>query len=276
MTAAPRPVLKWAGGKSRLLHEILGRLPEKMKTYYEPFVGGAAVYFSLALTGRFRRAVLSDRNDQLIDVYQGLRDDVDGVIAMLRQYRHHHDEYYRIRALDPGSLDRAERAARLIYLNKTGYNGLFRVNRAGKFNVPFGRYKKVNFCDEENLRAAARALKNAHLDVVDFEVACSEAKKEDAVYFDPPYVPLSRTASFTAYHSEPFDEEEHRRLARLFAALADRGVPAVLSNSDTTLTRKLYKDWNVRKISVTRPINSKGERRGAVGELLVINRPRRR
>jgi DNA adenine methylase len=272
MSQAPvRPVLKWVGGKSRSLPHILGEFPDKIGTYYEPFIGGAAVFFALATARRFKRAVLSDRNPALIDVYRALKKDADSVIAVLKKYRYERDEYYRIRALDPGELGLPERAARVIYLNKTGYNGLYRVNSRGEFNVPFGRYKNPNFCDESTLRAAATVLKNVQLHVDDFESTCLDARRGDAVYFDPPYHPVSKTANFTAYHKVDFGEDEHHRLGKVFAKLAARGVTVVLSNSDTKFTRGVFSSFPMKKIAVTRPINSKASGRGAVYELLVTS-----
>lgn len=274
--AVCRPVLKWAGGKTQLLGKILGQLPARMHTYYEPFVGGGAVFFALAAEGRFERAVLGDRNPELIELYQALADDVESVIRELSAAPYDRNDeatFYEVREQKPRS--RAKRAARLIYLNKTGYNGLYRVNRSGQFNVPFGRYKNPKICDAENLRAAAACLKRAELQVADFETVCAEAGPSDAVYLDPPYVPLSKTASFTAYHRDAFGEDEHRRLARAFAELSQRGVVAVLSNSDTPLTRELYAGFDYQVVPVTRPINSRGSGRGAVPELLVTHLPAR-
>lgn len=275
MPRAIRPVLKWAGGKSRSLPDILAALPERIDTYYEPFVGGAAVFFALAGARRFRRAVLSDRNADLVEVYRGVKSDVEGVIRALRGYRYDRDEYYRIRALSPESLSLVERAARIIFLNKTGYNGLYRVNSSGQFNVPFGRYVNPTFCDPENLRAASTVLRRVRLAVSDFEKTCLEAEPGDAVYFDPPYDPVSRTASFTAYHRHSFGRAEHERLAETFDHLSKRGVTAVLSNSDTPFTRKLFSRWEVKKIAVSRPISSKASTRGVVSELLVTCAVRR-
>lgn len=264
-----RPVLKWAGGKGRLVPEILSRLPERIQTYYEPFVGSAAVFFALASHRRFRRAVLSDQNRELIDVYRALQNDVQGVIKALAPHRYDRDTYYRLRALDPNELELAERAARTIYLNKAGFNGLYRVNRSGQFNVPFGRHVNPTICDEPRLVLAATMLKSVKLEVQDFHTACRKAKHGDAVYFDPPYVPLSKTSNFTAYHHEAFDETHHQKLADLFGELVERDVSVVLSNSDTPLTRKLYNRWRPKKIMVARPINSKTTHRGNVPEILV-------
>lgn len=272
-----RPILKWAGGKTRLVPLILARLPSRIGTYFEPFVGGGAVFFALAAERRFQRAVLADKNRELIDVYKGVKSDVDGVIALLLQYtrRHSEEAYYRARDLDPESLDLAERAARLIYLNKTGYNGLYRVNRAGQFNVPFGRYVNPKICNEPRLRAAADALRarGVSIKVADFERSSEPAKPGDAVYFDPPYVPLTKTASFTNYHSESFGAEQHQRLAATFAELTRRKVAAVLSNSGGKETRRMYdgEGVEIERVLVSRPINSKATSRGAVAELIVSN-----
>jgi DNA adenine methylase len=270
--AAARPVLKWAGGKTQLLSEILPRLPENIDTYFEPFVGGGAVFFALAAERRFRRAVLSDLNRDLIGVYRSLRDDVDGVIAELRclEGQTSEEDFYRIRATQPRKS--AKIAARVIYLNKTGYNGLYRVNRSGQFNVPFGRNKKPRVCDEPNLRAASRALSDVDIECEDFEEVCQRAGPKDAVYFDPPYLPLSSTANFTDYHHEPFLHEEHRRLAEVVRRLRKGRVFALLSNSDTEETRQLYTGLLVQHVAARRLINSKADQRGPVGELLVTNR----
>jgi DNA adenine methylase len=267
----PRPVLKWAGGKTQLLDRILPALPEKIEAYYEPFVGGAAVFFALAEQERFERAVLTDRNPELVEVYRSLRDDADAVIRALRRYSYDRDEYYRIRARVPTKP--AARAARIIYLNKTGYNGLYRVNRSGAFNVPFGRHKNPNICDKEALLAAARALQAAKIEVGDFEQVAGRARPGDAVYLDPPYLPLSRTANFTAYDRHPFGLDEHRRLARVFAELSRRKVQAVLSNSDTPETRELYAAFTLEPVRVARPINSRASARGPINEILVKNVP---
>jgi DNA adenine methylase len=274
--ALQRPILKWAGGKSKLVPQILARLPESIDTYYEPFVGGAAVFFALASHQRFKRAVLSDANQELVDVYLGVQKKVSAVIKLLAAYekRHCREVYYQTREIAPSQLDLAERAARLIYLNKTGYNGLYRVNQSGQFNVPMGRYTNPNICDEERLRAAARVLKkDVTIETADFERVLEKAEAGDAVYFDPPYVPLSKTSSFTAYHSEAFGDDDHARLAKAFRVLTVRGIRAVLSNSNTPATRKLYPsaDYSVEHPLVARAINSKSSLRGEVKELLVSN-----
>jgi len=267
---AARPVLKWAGGKSKLVESICALLPTKVDTYFEPFVGGAAVFFALAKQKRFRRAVLSDRNPELVNVYQALQSDVDGVITALRRLRYDEESYYRLRDRKPRTS--VQRAARTIYLNKTGYNGLYRVNRSGQFNVPFGRHTNPTICDEPNLRLVAECLKGVTLVDKDFESICQRAQAGDAVYLDPPYMPMSDTAYFTSYDKHPFGLEEHRRLAQVFSDLADRKVLAVLSNSDTPETQALYRGWSIKRLQVPRAINSRASNRGPVSELLVLNR----
>jgi len=250
----------------------MARLPARIDTYYEPFVGGGALFFALAAQRRFRRAVLGDANEDLLEVYRAVQRDVEAVIRELKHFRHAEEEYYRIRSLDSAKLSLAGRAARLIYLNKTGYNGLYRVNRSGQFNVPFGRHKNPTICDAENLRAAARVLKRIRLVRWDFERTCALAGQSDAVYLDPPYLPVSKTANFTAYDRHRFGLPEHRRLADVFSRLASRGVHAVLSNSDTPETRRLYEGLSVETVPASRLINSKADARGTVNELLVTSK----
>jgi DNA adenine methylase len=265
-----RPVLKWAGGKAKLAETICALLPSKIETYYEPFTGGAAVFFALARLKRFRRAVLSDSNPELINVYEALKADVDGVINVLRSWPYDEEKFYYLRdQYRPRTA--ATRAARTIYLNKTGYNGLYRVNRSGQFNVPFGRHTNPTICDTENLKRVSDCLKHVDLVVADFEEICRKPSGGDAVYFDPPYLPVSATAYFTSYDKHPFGLAQHQRLARVFAELADRNVPAVLSNSDTPETSGLFSNWAIQRLQVPRAINSRATARGPVSELLVVN-----
>lgn len=270
MSERLRPILKWAGGKRSLVPRILKELPARIDTYYEPFVGGAAVFLALAEARRFERAVIADKNPQLINLYEVVQRDVDKLLKKLEllQSKTSEQEYYAIRARKGGTP--VERAARLVYLNKTGYNGLYRVNASGGYNVPYGRYKRPRIYDPERLRAAALALCDVTIRVADFEEACRDARQGDAVYLDPPYLPLSKTASFAAYHSEAFGLPEHRRLAQLFGKLVERGVAVVLSNSATPETRALYKGFKHSNVAVRRPINSVASGRGAVNELLVV------
>jgi DNA adenine methylase len=270
-TRAPAPFLKWAGGKRQLVSRILGRSPDQIETYYEPFVGGGAVFFALAAEGRFKHAVLGDANEELILCYRAIQADVEGVIRALRRHRYDRDYYYRLRERDPAAMDPSARAARLIYLNRCGYNGLYRVNRSGRFNVPFGRYVNPVICDVAKLRAAHEALQRATVVFQDFEKTMRRAKPGDFVYLDPPYVPLSPTSSFTAYAKTPFGPLEQERLARALRALGERGVYGLLSNSDCAPTRALYDGLAHERVPVRRAINSVASGRGAVGELLVLS-----
>jgi DNA adenine methylase len=264
------PFLKWAGGKGQLLDVILPRLPAEITgTYVEPFIGGGAVFFELARQGRIRRAKLFDRNAELVDTYLAVRDEVEAVIEALGVHRNDEGYYYEVRAIDPSTLTRPARAARTIFLNRVGYNGLYRVNSSGRFNVPFGRYRNPRICDAPGLRHASHALALAEIVASDFEEACSVAVAGDVVYLDPPYIPLSRTANFTSYAEGRFGEEEHKRLATTFARVVDRGAYALLSNSDTELSRALYQGFKQVSVEATRAINSKADRRGVVSELLV-------
>ncbi len=267
--APPAPFLKWAGGKRQLLPRILQLVPARIDTYYEPFVGGGAVFFALAAQARFRRAVIGDANAELVICYTAIRDQVDAVIAKLRRYRNDHDVYYEVRAKDPARLSPAARAARVIFLNRCGYNGLYRVNSKGAFNVPFGRYRRPLICDEGKLRAASRALRTVKIVAGDFAKLMAKPGPDDFVYLDPPYVPVSATSSFTAYAGRDFGMTAQERLAEALRALSVRGVPALLSNSDCAATRKLYQGLDIERIRARRAINSVARRRGPVDEILV-------
>ncbi len=264
-------MLKWVGGKGQLLPELLARLPQSFNAYHEPFVGGGALFFELAARGRITTAYLSDGNPSLIDVYLGLRDCVDEVIAALRQHRYDHDYYYQVRALRPADLSLPERAARIIYLNKTCYNGLYRENRRGEFNVPFGRYKNPTICDEPNLRAAAAVLQGLDIARRPFDSTIDYANRGDFVYFDPPYHPVSATANFTTYDRDGFGPDDQRRLREVVAELKEREVAAMVSNSDMPYIRELYAGFDVDQVQATRAVNSKANGRGKVAELLIRN-----
>jgi DNA adenine methylase len=271
--AVVHPFLKWAGGKRQLLPELLARFPSSCETYFEPFVGSGAMFFALSARRGFRRAVLSDRNRDLIAAYQGVRDRVEEVIGALRSLPVGRETFYRLRAQDPDALDSSERAARLIYLNRTCYNGLYRVNRAGRFNVPFGRYEGPRVLDAPNLRAVSAALQGVEIVCADFGAATARARRGDALYFDPPYVPLSPTSRFTSYDSAPFGVDEQVRLASLMIDLARRGVFALLSNAGSEEARALYGSLPVDRVSARRAINSRADRRGPVAEILVRTLP---
>jgi len=261
-----RPILKWAGGKRQLLPALRGRTPERFKTYFEPFVGGGALFFAI----RPARAVLADANERLIRTYRGVRNDVDAVIALLKSYRYDPAFFYEMREIDIDSRSDAEVAAWFIYLNRSGYNGLYRVNRRNRFNVPFGRYKNPKICNEAMLRASSLALRSAELVIADFETAVAEAKRRDFVYFDPPYAPLSATSSFTSYTADGFGYDQQTRLRDVARRLKARGVSVLLSNSSAPLVRDLYSDgFDLTEVLATRAVNSKASGRGAVAELLI-------
>jgi len=267
------PIVKWAGGKSELVDELVAEMPEKIGTYVEPFAGGAALFFALASAPkpRFVRAQLNDRNAELIASYRAVRDDVDAVITKLGGYKYDKDLYYKVRDVETHDLTDVARGARLIYLNKTCFNGLWRENSKGRNNVPFGTYTNPKIIDVDGLRRASRALAWVRLTTLDFEAACEGLGPGDFAYFDPPYVPVSKTASFTAYSASGFSRADQERLAALLVALKRRKVRAMLSNANTPETRELYAKLRTKEVSARRSINSDKTKRGAAGELVVMN-----
>lgn len=260
----PAPFLKWVGGKRQLIPAMEVMLPERFSRYFEPFVGGGALFFHL----KPRFAVLADINHELVDCYRAVRDCVDEVLQDLRQHRHDEDYYYAVREQRPQDLELHRRASRTIFLNRTGFNGLYRVNRSGKFNVPFGRYSNPVLCDEDNLRACSQQLGAAHIDTLPFDEVEEMAGPGDLVYFDPPYVPASATANFTAYAADGFHLRDQERLAEMVKRMGGRGVNVMVSNSDTPLTRELYEGLHLHRVMARRNINSDTKGRGAVPELL--------
>jgi DNA adenine methylase len=261
-----RPFLKWAGGKRQLLRELTRYVPQSYSHYFEPFIGGGALFFDL----RPERGVLADVNERLIRTYQGVRDSVEDVIRLLKTYPHDATFFYDLREVDIDAGTSAEVAAWFVYLNKTGFNGLYRVNRRNRFNVPFGRYENPTICDETNLRACSRALAKTEIVKDDFEAVVAEAKAGDFVYFDPPYVPLSATSSFTSYTSSGFGIEEQTRLRDVARELKSRGVHVLLSNSSADFVRDLYREgFETTEVSATRLVNSKVSGRGAITELVI-------
>jgi len=265
------PVLKWAGGKTKLLGELRARAPESYRRYFEPFVGGGALFFHLAPDN----AVLRDRNADLINVYRCVAWHVEGVIERLVRHRRRHSEsyYYAMRGQwnDGAEMGDVDRAAAFIYLNKTCYNGLWRVNSRGHFNVPVGRYTDPQIFDDASLRASARLLRRAHLSAGHFADAVEAAEAGDFVYFDPPYHPQSDTARFTSYTADSFGEDDQRELAAVSRALVNRGCHVMVSNSDTPFVRKLYAGFKIARVQCPRAINSNSERRGLINEVIVTN-----
>ncbi|BAY11278.1 DNA adenine methylase [Calothrix sp. NIES-2098] len=266
----PRPFLKWAGGKSRLIQQYIPYLPTKYKTYFEPFIGGGAVFFYL----QPQAAVITDINAELIITYRCVRDKVEELIGLLQEHktRHNRDYYYSVRA-NPGSTD-LEKAARLIYLNKTCFNGLYRVNSKGQFNVPIGRYENPNICDEYLLRSASAALSHTEIKQADFvEVLNHATNSDNFVFCDPPYHPISSTSYFTGYNRDSFSKADQERLRDTCATLANRGVQVMICNSDCEFIRNLYQEinFNIYPIAAARSINSNTKKRGTIYELLITS-----
>ena len=258
------PFIKWAGGKRALIPEIAKHLPERIGTYWEPFVGGGAVFFTFA--DRMDRAMLSDSNEELVIAYQIVRDRVDDLIEALREHERKHADkghYLRVRAQDPQ--DALEIAARFIYLNKTCFNGLYRVNKAGRFNVPKGSYKNPDICNADRLRKASAVLAKATIRIGDFDKVAAPGEG-DFVYCDPPY-----DDCFTGYQAGGFQTDDQQRLRKAADGWGKAGASVMLSNSDTPLIRGLYGGYTLHSVAAPRPINSKGDGRGAAAELLITN-----
>lgn len=265
-----RPFLKWAGGKSQLLDQMHPYFPDRFRRYFEPFLGGGAVFFHLAP----KRATLADSNPDLIAAFLAVRDNPVALMSALDRHsrqRSTQEHYYRVRSIDPSNLSPVDRAARAVFLNKTCFNGLFRVNSAGQFNVPWGRYKNPVLYDRPNILAASAMLRGSRIMLADYRRACRTASLNDFVYLDPPYHPISRTSGFTSYTKEDFDDDGQRGLAETFRELDRRGVLLMLSNSSTPMVRSLYSGFRMETLRAKRAINSKGSGRGAVDELLIMN-----
>jgi DNA adenine methylase len=271
---APRPFLKWAGGKGQLIAQYLPYFPQKFRTYYEPFLGGGAVFFHL----QPQRAWLVDVNAELVNVYLCVRDRVEELIDQLAVHKQQHsfEHYYAVRSQTVIDQEwfvcghNVERAARLIYLNKTCFNGLYRENSKGHFNVPMGSYKNPIIYEPTALRGVAERLKSATIAHDSFDAVLGKAKTHhDFVYFDPPYYPISATSKFTSYNRYSFHEADQVRLRDTFTTLAQRGVKVMLSNSDCPFIRDLYSGFTVHTIYASRNINSKADKRGKITEVLV-------
>lgn len=281
-TPDPRPFVKWAGGKSTLVGEIAARIPKDRdyERYVEPFVGAGAVFFWIRRSFPALACAIGDSNEELVNAYQVVRDRPLELVAKLETHQSLHDKehYYTVRALRPRSA--TERAARFIYLNRTCFNGLYRVNRRGEFNVPMGRYPRPRIADRENLLAVSAALDRVTVRHADFEDLLEGCGSESLIYLDPPYDPLSETSQFTSYTAAGFGREEQRRLAAAFERLARRGATVLLSNSSTDLVRELYGALDPRPrmefVQVPRTINAKASRRGPIEELLIHYHPENR
>ena len=271
--APTQPFVKWAGGKRRLVPALAPYFPDEIGTYWEPFVGGAAVFFAFAR--RIKHAILSDTNEELVLTYQIVKSDVEALIEQLRLHKRKHDKragqtyedgktYYR-RVRDAEPTEPVEIAARFLYLNKTCYNGLYRVNSKGKFNVPEGRYKNPDICNADRLRETSQVLQNAIIRVGDF-TSIVQPSRNDFVYCDPPY-----DGVFTSYQASGFGENDQERLRNAANAWTRSGARVVLSNADTPAMRKLYSDFRIREATAPRPINSKGTGRGNAAELIITS-----
>ena len=271
-----KPFVKWAGGKRQILDKLKEHLPEEYNTYYEPFVGGGALLFELEP----KNAVINDFNDELINVYKVLCDEVkfNKMIKLLNKHEAKHSEeyYYEIRNKDRNKrtfkrLAAHTRAARTIYLNKACFNGLYRVNSKGEFNVPFGKKDKVNTYEGSNLNLLNYYLSSNNFQILngDFEKAVETAQKGDFIYFDPPYD--SDTSTFTSYTEIGFGKDEQIRLAKVFKDLSNRGCHVMLSNHNTKLINELYSEFNIHVIEAKRNINSNGQKRGSVEEVIITN-----
>lgn len=271
-----KPFVKWAGGKRQIIDKLKEFAPNEFGTYFEPFVGGGALLFELSP----RKAVVNDSNKELMNVYECIRDSkkFEAMCKELNKHEANHSEeyYYEMRNIDRdkykfSKLVDYKRAARTIYLNKACFNGLYRVNSRGEFNVPFGKKTKVNTYEGQNLGIICGYLNYNDIKLlsVDFEEAVKEAKKGDFIYFDPPYD--SDTGTFNSYTEEGFGKEQHRRLATVYKELADRGCYVMLSNHNTMLVNELYKDYNIHVIEAKRNINANGKKRGNVEEVIITN-----
>lgn len=277
-TTALKPFTKWTGGKRQLLPELLNRVPKQFNRYYEPFVGGGALFFEIKPT----HATINDFNTELIYSYQQIRDDVDNLISILKTHeKNNNKEYYLyLRSADrDGRIDKmnaTEKAARLLYMLRVNFNGLYRVNSKNQFNVPYGKHKNPKIVNESLLYEISKYLQSNDIKILneDFETSVAKAKSGDFVYFDPPYAPVSSTSTFTAYTHAGFDDEEQKRLRNVFSDLTDRGVKVMLSNSDTNIIHELYRDipkTTIEIVGANRMINSKATGRGKINEVLIRN-----
>ncbi|WP_104713211.1 DNA adenine methylase [Helicobacter cetorum] len=272
-----QPFIKWAGGKRNLLSQILPFLPNEFESYFEPFLGGGALFFELFSLGKLnhKKAYLFDINAELINTYKIIRDNPNALIVELQKFKQEHckEFYYEVRKWDRKDnfkeTNALLRATRFIYLNKTCFNGLYRVNKEGFFNVPMGAYKDPKICDSQTILNCSYALQNATIKHTSYEEVLKLARKFDLIYFDPPYYPLNETSSFTAYSENEFLEKEQRELFRVFDTLAKKRVQVFLSNSNTPFILNNYQDYRIEILKANRCINSKGNKRFKIDEVLI-------
>lgn len=273
----PKPFVKWVGGKRQLLAQFrkLNLYPPELfniKTgrYFEPFVGGGAVFFDLLPEKGF----LSDLNKELVTTYNIIKNDVDRLVTSLKKHKTDKEYFLKIRAQDPNKLSDLNVASRFIFLNRTCFNGMYRVNSNGGFNVPYGKYTNPLICDEDNLKKVSRALQGIEIKHQDYKEVLKKAKKGDFIYFDPPYYPVSKTSSFTSYTAESFLDKEQIELRDTVLELHQKGCYVMLSNSDTSFINKIYSGYKgirINKVEAGRAINSKASGRGKITEVLVTN-----
>ena len=277
-TVTPKPFVKWAGGKRQLIPILNENLPKTFGTYYEPFIGGGALLFHMLTERDGQKCSISDLNSDLVLAYTTIRDRIDDLISSLKSHEknYHKDSksyYYSVRESNPRS--EIEKTSRLLFLNRTCFNGLYRVNSKGKFNVPLGRYTNPNIVNEENLRSVSAILQSSKVSIKcrDFEAVLRDAKRGDLVYFDPPYQPVSDTANFTSYTNKDFTDKDLERLADLCNKLDSKGCKVLLSNSDSKQVSDMFstKYWKVNKIQANRSINSNSKKRTGHFELLIKN-----
>lgn len=265
------PIVKWVGGKRQLMFELLKNMPKSYNRYFEPFIGGGALFFEL----QPENAYISDMNEELINLYSVVRDNVYELISDLNKHEISKEYFLEIRNLDRTAeyknLSNVQHASRFIYLNRTCFNGLYRVNSQGQFNVPFGNYKNPRIVDENNLLNCSELLKNTEIKCADFSEILTKAKKGDFVYFDPPYVPLNETSSFTSYTKDGFDMDMQFKLREVCDELDSMGVMFMLSNSDTKFVNELYSNYEIKKVFASRAVNANAEGRGKITEVLVRN-----
>jgi DNA adenine methylase len=267
------PFLKWVGGKRQILPAIEQHLPRKIKSYIEPFIGGGAVLFHL----QPKNAIINDFNSELINVYDVIKNDLENLIVDLHKHKNESKYFYEIRALDRTeafhNLSNVERASRIIYLNKTCYNGLYRVNSAGEFNSPFGKYKNPNIVNEPTLRAVNSYLNSNNIKIMnkDYNTVLKEADKNSFVYLDPPYHPISASSNFTGYVRGGWDESDQIRLKEACDRLNRQGIKFLQSNSCVDFIKDIYKDYRIQIVRANRAINSDGDKRGEVEEVLIKN-----
>jgi len=273
----PKPFVKWAGGKRQLLHELIKRLPGKITGYFEPFIGGGALFWALhqQVSAFAYQPCIGDFNEELINAYQVIKEKPLVLIEQLKHFINTEDFYYKVRAWDRcesyAQRSSVEKAARFIFLNKTGFNGLYRVNRSNQNNVPFGWYKNPTIVDKKNILACSKLLQHTDIYQGDFEAIASKVKAGNFVYLDPPYIPLTATSDFTAYTSDGFDLTMQQRLKEFCDYLTQKRVNFMLSNSSSPLVYKLYEHYHIDEVLAQRAINADGERRGKVVELIIKN-----